>query len=209
MKNIFNLFVLVTIFSNCNAQNQPILRTIPVEQTYSDDFDLKSGDYIKDTNNLLNPYVGTWQYNNGNGIILTLKLQKKLQNIYIFPNGSYHYFDDIISTYKLVKNGITLVDNLNLPIPNSFHNFGVEGMKYGKFDNGASLDYINGKITDLSLGIITTAEIELLELTSLSSPPQIKFSMYGNDSRRIHPDSFYEGKPTFEIPNFKTLTKID
>jgi hypothetical protein len=208
MKNIIKLFLLVTISFNCKAQNQPILRTVPVEETYSDDFDLKSGDYIKDTNNRLNPYVGTWQYNNGSGTILTIKMQKKSQLISISRNGNYRYFDKIITTYKLVKNGVTLVDNLNLPIPNDFNNLGVENNKYGQFYNGGSIYFISGKITDLTLGIITSAELEYI-ITGVNTPPQIKFSMYGNDSYRIHPDSFYEGKPTFEIPNFKLLTKID
>lgn len=210
MKNIIKLFLLVTIFlSNCKAQNQPILRTIPMEETYSDDFYLKSGDYIKDTNNSLNKYVGTWQYNNGSGTILTIKIQKKSQLITVTPKSSYYYYDKIITTYKLVKNGVTLVDNLSLPIPNDFNNLSVENMKYGKFSCVENINHVTGTITDLTLGIITSAEIELLELSSLNSPPQIKFSMYGNDSRRLNPESFYEGKPTFEIPNFKTLSKID
>lgn len=208
MKNIFKILFLLTISFSCSAQNQPVLRTIPVEQRYSEDFDLKSGDYIKDINNRLNAYVGTWEYNNGNGIILTIKLQKKIKNISIFHNGSYNYFDEIISTYRLVKNGTTLVDNLDLSIPNNFNNLGSNNMKYGKFHCVEIMHFISGKITDLTLGITTTAEIELV-LTVLNTPPQIKFRMYGNDSYRIHPDSFYEGKPTFEIPNFITLTKIN
>jgi hypothetical protein len=208
MKNIIKLFVFLTFFSNCKAQNQPILRTVPMEETYSDDFDLKSGDYIKDTGNSLNKFIGTWQYNNGNGTILTLKLQIKNQVIFVSRNGNYRYYDMIISTYKLVKNGVTFIDNVNLTIPTSFTNLGVESMKYGKFDYGGTIDKISGKITDLTLGIITSAELEYI-ITGVNTPPQIKLKMYGNDSRRLHPDSFYEGKPTFEIPNFKVLTKID
>jgi hypothetical protein len=208
MKNIFKLLVFITIFSNCKAQNQPVLRVVSVAEFDSEDFDLRSGDYVKDTKNQLNPYAGIWQYNNGNATVLTIKLQKKTQSISVTRKGSYYYFDEIISTYKLVKNGITLVDNLDLPIPNSFHNLGVDNMKYGKFLCVDELSFITGKITDLTLGIITSAELEFI-LTGRHTPPQIKLKMYGNDSRRIHPDSFYEGKPTFEIPNFILLTKID
>jgi hypothetical protein len=208
MKNTIKLLVFLTIFSNCKAQNRPVLRTVTIAERYSDDFNLKSGDYIKDTNNTLDKYVGSWEYNNGNGTILTIKIQKRSQLITVTPKGSYYYYDKIISTYKLVKNGVTLVDNLNLTIPNYFNNLGVEGMKYGTFHCIDDISSATGRITDLTLGIITSAELEYI-ITGVNTPPQIKFSMYGNDSYRIHPDSFYEGKPTFEIPNFKLLTKID
>ncbi len=81
-------------------------------------------------------------------------------------------------------------------------------MKYGEFLSTANMGFLTGIITDLTLGIITSAELEFI-LTGRHTPPQIKLKMYGNNSRRIHPDSFYEGKPTFEIPNFILLTKID
>jgi hypothetical protein len=103
MKNIFNLLVFITIFSNCMAQNQPVLRIVTLAERDSEDFDLRSGDYVKDTKNQFNPYVGTWQYNNGSGTVLTVKLQKKTQSISVTRKGSYYYHDKIISTYKLVK----------------------------------------------------------------------------------------------------------
>lgn len=210
MKNIHLIWVFLFVTTSY-SQVHPVLRTITAEQTYGEEFDLKSGDYIKDVNNRLNHYVGTWQYNKGNGTILTLKLQKILKKKSISPNGEYEYFDKIITTYKLVKNGVVLVDNLNIaiPAPTGFSALSRDdSMKYGQFYHGSSPDYIDGIISDISLGINTYAEIELL-LTTVNEPRKIKFSMYGNNSRRIHPDSFYEGKPTFEIPNFITLTKIN
>ena len=115
-------------------------------------FNIDIGDYIKDINNLLNPYIGIWKYE-GNEMIFTLKIQKVNQFISVYNDGTYKLRDELLITYKFVKNGITLVDNLNEPIINTFYNVGnLIGSKYGSYWF-KSLDSISGVITDIPLNI--------------------------------------------------------
>jgi|SRR5690606_21891201 len=60
--------------------------------------------YIKDTQNQLLPYTGTWVYTNGNKKV-TIKLQRIM---YYYTSGKKHFMDKIAGRYK-VENGSTVV----------------------------------------------------------------------------------------------------
>lgn len=186
------------------SQTYPILRTVPVEQTFNSEMKIFSGDYVKDTQNRLNEYQGTWQYNQ-NGIEFTLKLIKKPQVISIQPNGDYTYYDEIISTYKLVKNNITLVDNLNSSTYTGATN--ADSPKYGVFSNIETFDYINGVITDLTNNVI----ISRCEISKVAgNPDKIFFKLYHMHSWKRNPATFYQGLPSiYSIPNEIEMTKIN
>ncbi len=65
-----------------------------------------NGAYYKDINNLLNPYAGTWLYENG-----TTSLKIILKKI--TSNNSLYLEDMIIGEYQYVENGIEKVNTLN------------------------------------------------------------------------------------------------
>jgi len=195
----------ITGFMHChlNRMDLPLLRTLSIQDTYDIDFDLKEGDYLKDTQNQLNSYIGTWKYE-GNGKTLILRIQK----IEMFYNGiSENYRDKLLITYKYIKNGNTLVDNLNAPIITTFKNIESEtGKKYGTFGLSRNESFLTGSLTDIPLNILTNAEIHPTNPTN-GTFTKIKIYYNGMISTRGNPDSFYVGKPTFELPNSVELIK--
>ena len=202
MKKIFILLVILSI-TTIQAQTYPVLRTVSVEQSLDENYNELNGDYIKDINNLLNPYIGTWKYE-GNGMIFTLKIQKVEQYMSAYNDGTYKYSDKLFISYKFVKNGVTLVDNLNEPLVNSFSN--GNGKKFGRYWFNLSLDYISGVITDIPLNITTSSDIFPVNPVG-GTFNRIKIQYNGMNSIKGNPADFYIGKPTFMIPNFVELIK--
>lgn len=190
---------------SCKAQ-QPVLRTLTFQETFDENFSFKKGDYVKDFFNELDPYVGTWKYE-GNGKIFILKIQK-VPMFYESIGKTYH--DDLLVTYKYEKNGTVIVDNLNAPIITSFENLSnSEGKKYNTF----SLDFymneffLTGTMKDIPFNISTNAEIHPIDFGVIGVTPKIKIYFNSMISYRGNPESFYVGKPAFEIPNNVELIK--
>ena len=203
MKNLILLLVLVS-FKTIQAQTYPVLRTVSIQESLDENYNELNGDYIKDINNLLNPYIGTWKYED-NGMVFILKIQKVEQFISITNIGTYNFSDELCVTYKFVKNGITLVDNLNEPLINSYIQANGNGKKYG-FYWFKSLEYVSGVITDLPLNITTSSDI--YPINSVGGVfNKIKIQYNGMNSLKGNPADFYIGKPTFLIPNFVELIK--
>ncbi len=69
---------------------------------------LEDGAYYKDQNNLLDPFVGTYLYTNGN-TSLKIVLQKKTMST---PANNRYYEDLIIGEYQYIKNGVQLANTL-------------------------------------------------------------------------------------------------
>lgn len=67
--------------------------------------------YYKDTQNFLDPFVGTWVYSN-NGTILKVVLQKKIM---FHENGvaQNFYTDFIIGEYQYIRNGTEILNTLS------------------------------------------------------------------------------------------------
>ena len=205
MKNIYLIFSIL-LFASCKAQNYPVLRTVSIEQSLDENYNELNGDYIKDINNLLDSYVGTWKYENNN-ILFIIKIRKVEQFITIYNDGSYEFRDELLVNYKFVKNGVTLVDNLNEPTINTFHNVGnIVGKKYGSYWFNQSLDYVSGVITDIPLNITTSSDICPVNPVG-GTFNTIKIQYNGMNSLRGNPADFYERKPTFMIPNFVELIR--
>lgn len=99
MKNILNLFIILT-FWNCNSQS-------PIVDLNDWNGQTPANIYIKDVNNVLNPFEGTWLYTSGS---TTLKI--KLKKITMFYNTLY-YEDLLIGEYQYVKNGDELFNSLS------------------------------------------------------------------------------------------------
>ncbi|MGL6128449.1 DUF6705 family protein, partial [Chryseobacterium artocarpi] len=87
MKNIF-LFILLSISISCTAQTYP-LRTFT---------DIPENAYLKDLNNELNYYAGTWKgiWNNKTIYIIFKK------NTYTYDNVLKYYKDNLIGKFKVL-----------------------------------------------------------------------------------------------------------
>ena len=97
MKNILLTLLTITAFS-CKS------RIIPQNNAY---VDIPQGAYIKDTQNFLDNFVGTWQYQNGNEQF-TITFAKELHHKY-----TSWYEDILYGEYKYIDvNGNTIINTL-------------------------------------------------------------------------------------------------
>ena len=92
MKNIFLLLISVLPFS-CKAQQEYPLS--------SDQYSLPSYSYIKDMNNELNSYVGTYKASFGNKQI-TLYISKEIKRLFDYAQNKY--YKDVLSIKYTVQN---------------------------------------------------------------------------------------------------------
>jgi hypothetical protein len=180
-------------FQNSFAQ-YPILSTTSLagDPTTDSNFS-KKGNYAVDTNNERNQYVGLWRYEQ-NGVLFELKMEKRDQYLYRFTyNGitDYDYSDVIIFKYKLVKNGITIYDNLNATIPNE--NYFSSATKYGDYD------YLSGRMIDMTRNVNASVSIKRLTATN---PDKIYFDLSSGGYSLLNPIEYYQGsnEKLFNIP---------
>lgn len=109
MKNIIT-FIATLMFGVISAQT-----TISLETATPNDY--KNNNYIKDITGVLNPFVGTWQWTSATDT-LTIKFVKKTE--WNPQNFSDYKADLILGSYKYIKNGIVLYDNLNFTTNDMF-----------------------------------------------------------------------------------------
>lgn len=101
-----NLFIALIALLSCKAQS-PIISIGDYSQ------DIVAGCYLKDVNNQLDPFVGTWSYQNGN-TSFTISFRKIVQ----YYNGTW-YEDKLIGDYQYIEEGQELVNYLpNFNDPN-------------------------------------------------------------------------------------------
>ena len=101
MKYIIKILLFSICTFSCSAQTH----TLDISDQ---GWKLEDGAYYKDQNNLLDPFVGTYLYTNGN-TSLKIVLQKKTMST---PANNRYYEDLIIGEYQYIKNGVQLANTL-------------------------------------------------------------------------------------------------
>ncbi|WP_335621882.1 DUF6705 family protein [Chryseobacterium camelliae] len=132
MKNVL-LFILFTVTISCTAQTYP-LRTFT---------DIPENAYLKDTNNELPAYEGTWKgtWDNKTIFIYFKKINKK------YNENLKYYKDLLIARFKVLdSNGNILFDNTNLTDDKAK----IWGGKFKKVDDKYSLIYIDPDLCSTS-----------------------------------------------------------
>jgi len=167
MKNKNIILLILCIFAlSCKAQTFPL-------RTYQE---LPENSYLKDTNNELPTYEGTWKGTWNNKIIYVTF--KKLEHSYIDTFKAYR--DVLIAKFKVTDlNGNILFDNNNL----SDENAKIEGVgRFRKKDDKYGFTYVDQDLCNRS-GII------LINFTD-STKTKLQWS-YSQDENFIEPDCFY------------------
>lgn len=166
-----------TLIEFCPQKTIVPLRTwteIPEEQCY----------YLKDTNNELQDYVGTWTgtWNNKTIFLQIVKITDSY-------NSTFKYYKDfLIAKFKVLdSSGNILFDNTNLPN----HQAKITGGKFRKTDDKYSLIYIDPDLCDTSGSI----RINFTDLTKT----QLQW-WYGQNVNWIDTDCFFYGYPENKIP---------
>ena len=112
MKKIF-LFLIIANFNFCIAQSPiiPMSNNLGVQQLNNV---TGSGAYLKDDANKMDPWVGTWQYTNGNTVFKIVI--KKIIQYHVtksITGDSVNYYTDILNGgYYYKENGIIKTDHL-------------------------------------------------------------------------------------------------
>lgn len=172
MKKIFILIALQSVFLSC-AQIYSL-------NTYSD---VPNDAYIKDINNELVPYVGTW---NGTWNNKTLSVQFKRIKKYLDHRENNPYYKDVlIGKFKVLNSsGNILFDNTNLSDNDTkiegTRFFTIPNLRYSLFyfDNdicGISgdiyINLINGSSTQLNWKFVDTTDIITSDCPYYNSNP--------------------------------------
>lgn len=168
------LILLFSLAIACKSQTYPL-------RTYSQ---IPENAYLKDTNNELQNYEGTWKASwNSKTIFVTFR---KITNTYT-PTLKY-YKDYLIAKFKVIDNyGNILFDNSSL----SSNKAKIEGGKFRKIDDKYSLVYIDSDLCGISGNI----------LISFTDNTKTKLLWeYSKDNDWIDSDCFYWGKPASERP---------
>ena len=126
MRKIFLAITFFIIANSCKAQIFPL-------RTYTQ---IPQQGYLKDTNNELQDYVGTW-YGSWNNKTILISITKKINQ---YDSVLKYYKDFLIGKFKVTdSNGNILFDNTNL----SDDNAKITGGKFRKVDNKYSLIYLD------------------------------------------------------------------
>jgi hypothetical protein len=93
--------------------------------------------YIKDIDNVLDPFVGTWIYTDGNSSI-TMVIKKKQHFQFTYGN---EYEDLLYGGYRYVQNGVEVINTIpQIDDPNitNFFEYSIHGNQFpqhSRFDN--------------------------------------------------------------------------
>jgi hypothetical protein len=194
MKNIVKI-IIVLFIQNTYAQ-YPVLSTTSLagNPTIDSNF-LKKGNYLIDTNNERDQYVGLWRYQQ-NGILFELKMEKRDQFLFkVEYQGQLHYKykDIIVFKYKLVKNGVVIYDNLNEIIPSE--NYYSQATKHG------NSEFLSGSMFDMTRNVSASVSIKRLSTTN---PDKIFFNLSSGAYSLHNSKEFYNNPPGIKLFNIPT-----
>lgn len=185
------LFTLL-IFNFVFAQQLPVLSTTSFANPNDDLSHAENGNYAIDIANERDQYVGTWEYNQ-NGTLFQVKIEKIDQYLnraeYSGNIISYTYSDVVTFKYKLIKNGVTIYDNLNTTFtPND-----LVPTAFKKSSN----TYLYGGFLDYTGGIMASIRVTNLNTT----PEKINFYINPMGYYYVNPiETYAEGQQLFYIP---------
>jgi len=119
MKKLFKLlcFVLLTLSINC--------QTLPLNSLETPN----TGSYLKDMDNILPHWVGTWK-GISNNKEYTFQFITFPEHLYTFPSGNYYYIDELKGKFKVVDLITNQVLYNDLMVVN-FEDYKIELSGYG------------------------------------------------------------------------------
>ena len=181
-KIIYILIIFISI--SCKAQNNIIdLVDVCNHTLYTNNGNL----YLKDVNNLYAPYVGTWNWTEGNReFVLTLIKQTKFH----YNQGNDNYYEDrIVGYYVYKENGVVLASTANDNLNEDYGvkvNFDLDC--YAKLSSTRMQDVLKNKNYD--------GWIELL------SPTSIKFHFKDDTHMRMQREGYPDIAPQYHGNTF-------
>lgn len=193
MKKYLILLTFVTCFS-CKAQE-----IVSMSIDYSDY--LKNNNYIKDINNDLNKFVGTWKWINPSNPNTYFEINfVKVENWN--PNNRKKYFiDKIIGNYKYVENGIQITNTLTNNV------YDMNSPNFPNMLTNCFAPYFKDlliNMSDVVKGKTCVADFKIINLNSTILTANWKLT--SNDQIRIG-ENLPDIQSGFSIPTDIILTK--
>lgn len=101
MKNLIIIIICSLNFINCKAQT--------ISLTRDNHYDIPNGAYVKDFDNKLTPFVGTWKWTDGTNELIIELVKVVMYN----SSGTNPYYEDIImGGYKFTQGTTVIVNKL-------------------------------------------------------------------------------------------------
>lgn len=125
MKNLYILVVFLAFISVSKAQNNIVDITQQGKIPPQTDLNfIPYGYYYKDLNHLLDPFVGTYVYAEGNTMLKIVLQKKEMSSI-----NNLYYEDLIIGEYQFIKDGVERINTLSRLQENFAHaaNYSIDG----------------------------------------------------------------------------------
>lgn len=212
MKKISINILLVFLFSTAVVKAQTVINMADNNTNYPSGYLSNGQYYIKDVNNYLDNFTGTWEYTNGNEKF-QISLSKLVKYHRLTPINNYNYYEDGIKIiYKKFYNGNLIFKSPDIEKP-------YFDTKNGQILNGYITDYgriaktvivpkINKVLFPGGYPLQPKCNIELLP-TNSNEPKKIKFHLYYWDHTTNYDHETYAGQPIFSVPSDIIMTKIE
>lgn len=191
MKNIFKYFAL--LITSCSLSAQTIINmadnNMPINYTKNGTY------YIKDINNYMLPFLGTWSYINGNKEF-RITITKVTKFNVLFPDYNINYFcDGLLIHYQKHENGTIVYNSPIDDFPDGdIEEFGLLEMSFTDYQR-------NEETFPLTL--------TLIPLNIIGQTPQynLKFELDKFERRNTYHDQ-HPNEPYFSVPDGIIMTKV-
>ena len=207
MKFKINL-LLVLCLSSLSIRCQTVINMSGDSITYPQNYLSTGHYYIKDINNYLDNFTGTWEYINGNEKFQIILVKVTFYHVVHSDLNLDFYEDGIIMQYKKFLN-----DNLIYESP--IQTNPAFDTKDGISLNGYIEDFERLKKTiyyPFSSEVLIQGGQPIIPKCIIdkinTSPQQIKFNLYLGETMNYDTET-YEGQSTFSIPSDITMTKMN
>ena len=171
---ILIIIIIALVILNCKAQT--IIYNL---ETYNPN-QIQDGMYLKDVNNNLDRFIGTWEWIEGNTSFVIIFEKKEMIDCQPYSN---FYVDKIVGRYQYIENGVTISDNLNESFDDLFYPI------VGSFNNTDN--------NNLTIGFKDIVKQKSgkghIELDTTTNPPQFLWSVGGNSKVLIDGETSIEG----------------
>lgn len=190
-------YIIILLIISTSLKSQSIV--IDIEEP---GFGQPNGYYQKDTNNLLDPFQGTYIYSNGN-ITFKVALTKMIKQ----PVAS-HYEDIIIGEYQYIENGIEKINtlsNLNVVYSDQFLKHNIAGRRI-LWNNSRLWKCPQCNPNEKRLGVVVEDKISgrnadlLMRKTLVNGQEVIQAKVQNISSNAINVDNPEPPQPQFALP---------
>lgn len=113
MKNLILLLIIAI------APVVGYAQVVPLEKQNQYNLEQKQGLYFKDVNGVLDKFIGTWHYQNS-ATNPTEVFDITFYKVEMFDAGGIYSTDELVSRFKLIKNGSVVYDTTSIGANNYF-----------------------------------------------------------------------------------------